>query len=376
MKDRKFIGHFSLLICLVLGFSLFVILGSSIIEAQEKVFELKVQSVFALDTQDSLSALNTLRRIEEVSNGRLKLTPLLSPGTLCEATDMLDAVETGVLDIGYTWPGYWVGKNSAFTLFASVTGGPFGMSTFDFWGWMTFGGGNKFHEELYKKIGYQNIKPFAAKLEVGEAMGWFTKPLNSLEDCKGIKVRAAGLGAVGYKEAGMNVTMVAGPEIVSALERKIIDAAEYGDLRAEKNMGFQEFAKYLHVPGYHQPTGFMGFLVNKQVWEKLPADLQKIFEVVCNEMLMYNVLEEYRDQAEIMKWFEEEHDVKIVKTPNEVAEAFLKGWEKFAEEEVKKNPNFAEIYESQKAYAEKVVPCMKKLVPDYSFLADYYWPEN
>ncbi len=376
MENRKLLKYFSASICLVLLFSLCIISGLSAEEDQEKVFELTVQSVFALDTQDSLSALNTLKRIEEVSNGRLKLTPFLSPGTICEATDMLDAVETGVLDIGYTWPGYWVGKNSAFTLFASVTGGPFGMSTFDFWGWMNFGGGRELYEDLYKKIGYQNIKPFPAKLEVGEAMGWFTKPLNSLEDCKGIKVRAAGLGAVGYAEAGMNVTMVAGPEIVSALERKIIDAAEYGDLRAEKNMGFHEFAKYLHVPGFHQPTGFMGFLVNRQVWEKLPSDLQRIFETVCNEMILYNVLEEYRDQAEFMKWFEDEHNVEIVETPDDIAEAFLKGWEKFAEEEIQKNPNFAEIYESQKAYAQIVVPYEKKFVPDYSFLADYYWPEN
>jgi len=376
MQNRKLFKFFSILICLILMFSFFIITGLSAAEDQEGVFELRVQSVFALDSQDSLSALNTLKRIEELSNGRLKLTPLLSPGTMCEATDMLDAVETGVLDIGFTWPGYWVGKNSAFTLFASVTGGPFGMSTFDFWGWMNFGGGKELYEELYKTTGYQNIKPFPAKLEVGEAMGWFTTPLNSLEDCKGIKVRAAGLGAVGYAEAGMNVTMVAGPEIVSALERGIIDAAEYGDLRAEKNMGFHKFAKYLHVPGFHQPTGFMGFLVNRQTWEKLPLDLQNIFEAGCNEMIMFNVLEEYRDQAEFMKWFEEEQGVEIIETPDDIAEAFLKGWDSFANKEIEKNPVFAEIYESQKAYAKKVVPYEKKFVPDYSFLADYYWPED
>ena len=374
MINKKLYTFLSIFLCMFVLLSFFSVTALS--NTEKDVIELRVQSVFALDSQDSLSALNTLKRIEEVSNGRLKLTPLLSPGTICEATDMLDAVETGVLDIGFTWPGYWVGKNSAFTLFASVTGGPFGMSTFDFWGWMNFGGGKELYEDLYKNIGYQNIKPFPAKLEVGEAMGWFVKPLNNLEDCKGIKVRAAGLGAVGYAEAGMNVTMVAGPEIVSSLERKIIDAAEYGDLRAEKNMGFQEFAKYLHVPGYHQPTGFMGFLINRQVWESLPLDLQKIFEVVCKEMILHNVLEEYRDQAEFMKWFEDEHNVEIVETSDDIAEAFLKGWEKFTEEEINKNPNFAEIYESQKAYAQIVVPYEKKFVPDYSFLADYYWPEN
>lgn len=374
MINRKLYKYFSILFCLFVVFSFFTV--SALSSTEKDVIELRVQSVFALDSQDSLSALNTLKRIEEVSNGRLKLTPLLSPGTICEATDMLDAVETGVLDIGYTWPGYWVGKNSAFTLFSSVTGGPFGMSTFDFWGWMNFGGGKKLYEELYRKIGYQNIVPFPAKLEVGEAMGWFTKPIKNLKDCEGKKVRAAGLGAVGYAETGMNVTMVAGPEIVSALERGIIDAAEYGDLRAEKSMGFPEFAKYLHVPGFHQPTGFMGFLVNRQVWESLPSDLQNIFEVCCNEMIMYNVLEEYKDQAEFMKWFEEEQGVEIVETPDDVAEAFLKGWEKFANKEAEKNEYFKEIYESQKSYAKVVVPYEKKFVPDYSFLADYYWPEN
>lgn len=373
MRGKQLLSFVVIALCVGLGVSLGLASGAI---AKDDVLELRVQSVFALDAQDSLSCANTLKRIEEVSGGRLKLTPLLAPGTIVDPMDMLDAVETGVLDVAFTWPGYWVGKNSAFTLFASVTGGPFGMSNFDFWGWMLFGGGKEWHEKLYKEIGYKNIVPFAVKLEVGEAMGWFTKPLKGLEDCKGLKVRAAGLGAVGYKKAGMNVTMVAGPEIVSALERGIIAAAEYGDLRAEYAMGFPRFAKYLHVPGMHQPTGFMGFLVNKQVWEKLPVDLQRIFEVCCNEMILYNVLEEYRDQAEFMKEFEEKEGVTIVETPDEILKAFLVGWDEFAEEESKKNPLFAEVYASQKAYAQKIVPYQKKFIPDYSFLADYYWPEK
>lgn len=374
MKKKRVFKFVSVLICMSLIVSFWLIPGLA--SSEEEVIKLKVQTVFSLEGQDSLSALNTMKRIEEVSGGRIKLTPLLAPGTIVAAAEVLDAVETGVLDIAFTWPGYWVGKNSAFTLFASVTGGPYGMSNVDFWGWMIFGGGKELHQELYKKIGYQNIVPLTVKLEVGEAMGWFTKQLKSIEECKGIKVRAAGLGTVGYKEAGMSVTMVPGPEIVSCLERGIIDAAEYGDLRAEYAMGFPRFAKYMHVPGMHQPTGFLGFLVNRRAWEKLPPDLQKIFEACCNEMVFYNILEEYRDQAEFMKKFEEEEGVTIVEVPNDILKAFLVGWDKFVEEEIAKNPNFAEIYNSQKAYAEKVVPYEKKFLPDYSFLADYYWPEK
>ena len=93
-------------------------------------------------------------------------------------------------------------------------------------------------------------------------------------------------------------------------------------------------------------------------------------------MILYNVLEEYRDQAEFMKEFEEKEGVTIVETPDEILKAFLVGWDEFAEEESKKNPLFAEVYASQKAYAQKIVPYQKKFIPDYSFLADYYWPEK
>jgi TRAP-type mannitol/chloroaromatic compound transport system substrate-binding protein len=141
-------------------------------------------------------------------------------------------------------------------------------------------------------------------------------------------------------------------------------------------MGFPDFAKYMMVPGMHQPTGMLDFLINRQKWEALPDDLKDIVTMCCHEMVLYNLMEEHRDQAEFMRTFEEEYGVTLVESPDDIKEAFLRGWEKLVEEECAKTPYFAKVLESQEEYASKLVPYKRLMVPDYSFMADYYWPRK
>jgi TRAP-type mannitol/chloroaromatic compound transport system substrate-binding protein len=336
----------------------------------------KVQSAFGPGTWDFLCGERLMKRIEEVTGGRLKVTPVMAPGEVVPAFEILDAVEKGLLDAGLSWPGYWVGKNSAFTLFASAAGGPFGMDTWDHTGWMIFGGGYQLWKDLFKEVGYKNVVPFFLKGEFPEPQGWFKKPIKSWADLKGLKVRAAGLAAEVFKEAGMSVVTLPGGEILPALERGVIDGAEYSDPHSDMLLGLHDVCKFYHAPGVHQPTGHVEFLINKKRWDELPKDIQVLIELASNEMMLKNTIEEYVLGQQALQELITKHKVTLVETPDEVLLNVLKAWDKVAERESQKNPLFAKIYNSQKEWASKIVPYRRTFFKDYSFTADYYWPKK
>lgn len=339
---------------------------------EEEVFEWKMQSTFGLGSWDYLCGKRVVDRIVEMSEGRLKIE-YLAPGTIVAAFEQLEAVDKGVLDAGQSWSGYWVGKDSAFTLFASCAGGPFGMDTFDHMGWMFFGGGYDLFRELYAEIGYKNVVPFIVKGEFPEPLGWFPKPLTRYEDLAGYKMRVAGLAAEVFKEAGVSVVTVSGAEILPLLEKGVIDASEYSDPHSDMLLGIADVLKYYHAPGVHQPTGYVEILINRQKWEELPPDLQNIVELACHELLLKNTVEEYILGQEALETLKKDYGVTVVESPDEILVKLLAAWDTVAARECAKNPHFAKIYESQEEYASKIVPYRRLFFKDYSFTADYYW---
>lgn len=313
-----------------------------------------------------------LQRIEEMSNGRIKIS-YLAPGTIVAAFEQADACNDEVLDGYIAWVGYWVGKNTAFTLFASAAGGPFGMDTWDHTGWMYFGGGYELYRELFNDIGYTNLQPFIVKGEFPEPMGWFPEPLTKWEDLAGYKMRVAGLAAEVFKEAGMSVLTVPGGEILPLLEKGVIDASEYSDPHSDMRLGIADILKFYHAPGIHQPTGYVEFVLNKTVWDEMPKDLQNLVEAVCGEMLLRNTIEEYVLGEWALNELITKYGVTVVKTPDDILLKLLEAWDRVAERECADNPWFAKIYASQFEWAEKIVPYRGIFFKDYSFTSDYYW---
>ena len=304
--------------------------------------------------------------------GQIKIQ-YLAPGTIVAAFEQADACQDGVLDGYIAWSGYWVGKNTAFTLFASCAGGPFGMDTWDHKGWMFFGGGMELYRDLFMDLGYTNIVPFIVKGEFPEPMGWFPEPLTCWEDLAGYKMRVAGLAAEVFKEAGVSVLTVPGGEILPLLEKGVLDASEYSDPHSDMRLGIADVLKYYHAPGLHQPTGYVEFGLNRARWEALPDDLKKLVESVCTEMLLRNTIEEYVLGEWALNELITKYGVTLVETPDEILTKLLGAWDKVAERECAANPHFAEIYESQRVWAEKIVPYRRTFFKDYSFAADFYW---
>lgn len=339
-------------------------------EAQTK---LKFQTPFVPGTWDYMWGENFVKRVNELSGGRLQIT-LEPPGSIVPAFEILDAINKGVLDGGVAWSGYWTGKNTAFSLYASATGGPFGLNNWDYIAWLYTGGGIQLYREILEKMKYRVVW-FPIWGEMSEPLGWFKKPIKSVADLKGLKFRAAGLAADVFRELGVAVTTLPAGEILPALERGVIDGSEYSDPHSDLSLGFADICKYYYLPGIHQPTGVGETYFNKGVWDKLPADLRVLIELAASEAMMLNWTKAWDMNIKALDDIRAK-GVNVMETPKDVLAEFLKAWDKVAAKESAKNPDFAKVYESQKKFAARHVPFQRIVNPDYSIAADHYWPRK
>lgn len=321
------------------------------------------------------SAVALAKRIGELSGGRLKID--ISPsGAIVPAFQVLDAVNKGVLDAGHGWSAYWAGKHPAANLFSSVAGGPFGMDNVDYAGWLYYGGGLELYRALYSDVLKMKVMVFPTDIIAAEPLGWFKKPIRAVSDLKGLKFRAAGITAEIYKEFGMSVITLPGGEVVPSLERGVIDGAEWMDPTMDRQLGLQDVVKLYHAPGVHRPTGTLELLVNKDSWDKLPADLKAIVDIASRENLMRSWLDLTSRNMRDLEVLKTKHGVTMVETPKEVMIAILKAWDRVAAKYAAKDPFFAKVYASQKEYARKMVSYRRSFYAPYGLAADYYWPEK
>lgn len=357
-------------IAILVAMSIVPLLCLAQAEAQTK---LKFQTPFVPGTWDYMWGENYVKTVNQLSGGRLQIT-LEPPGAIVPAFEILDAINKGVLDGGVSWSGYWTGKNTAFSLYASATGGPFGLNNWDYIAWLYTGGGAQLYREILDKMKYRVVW-FPIWGEMPEPLGWFKKPIKSAADLKGLKMRAAGLAADVFKELGAAVTTLAAGEILPALERGVIDASEYSDPHSDLGLGFPDVCKYYYLPGMHQPTGVGEVFFNKGVWDKLPADLRVLIELAANEAMMLNWTKAWDMNIKALDDIRAK-GVNVMETPKDILIEFLKAWDKVAARESAKNPDFAKVYESQKKFAARHVPYQRIVNPDYSIAADYYWPKK
>ncbi|HEY8477689.1 MAG TPA: TRAP transporter substrate-binding protein [Chloroflexota bacterium] len=338
-------------------------------------FTWKMQSAWTTGDFHFVNAKDFITMVDEMSNGRLKIEGL-GAGSVVPALEVLDAVHKGLIDAAHSWPGYWYGKHPAATLFGSIPGGPYGMNSEDFLGWMYLGGGNELYNELLQKELNMNVVAFPAFGETPEPLGWFPREIKNLQDFKGLKFRAAGMSAEVFKEFGMSVVTLAGGEIVPSLERKTIDAAEYSDPTSDMSVGFQDVVKFYHLPGIHQPTGIIEILINRQKWEELPADLQAIVRYAgIATTLLYTVKMLDRNSQDL-KTLVEKHGVTVVPSPRDILQEVLKAWDKVSARYSQENAFFKKVLDSQRAWAERIVPYRRIGHPPYELAAEHYWGNN
>lgn len=343
--------------------------------AAEKKFNLTFQATWPSGLTLYENFTWFAKRLDEMSLGRLKIKTLPA-GAIVPAFEVLDATSKGVIDGAHGWGAYWVGKDKTAVLFTGGPGGTYGMDFIDYMGWMYNGGGLELYNEFYQKILKMDVVVFPILAAGPQAFGWFKTPIKSLEDFKGMKCRETGMAAEVFTAMGMKTVNMPGGEILPAAERGVIDCAEWIGGEEDYRLGFHNIWKYYYSPGMHENTTVGELLINKKVWESLPKEFQVMIEVAAMDAFVRHWATMQRQNADAIKKMVEEHDVKILRTPEDILLEFLKTWDKIAAEEAAKNPFFKKVLESQKNYASYVVPTKRFLFPPYEFAANYYWPEK
>lgn len=311
--------------------------------ASGKVIEWNMQSSWAPGLEIQRQADTFAKKVEEMSGGRLKINSLPS-GSIVGGLDVFDATENGVIDVGYSASFYWVGNEPAAPFFAAV---PAGLSATEYIMWLYHGDGLDLWQEMYQDYNFGYAGP--AGINNTEMFAWSNKPITGLDDFKGLKFRTVGYWGEILTKLGASVVTLPGAEIYGALERGVIDAAEFANPEADYASGMHEVAKYAHVPGIHQPTSLMEMLINKQSWEALPADLQAIVREAAKATTIEGLGNSMVKDSEALDLITKS-GVEIVRLSPELMREISNLAHELYEEKSANDPFFKKVYESQMKY--------------------------
>jgi len=316
------------------------------VNAADKI-ELKMSSVWSSGIQLIEIDRNFVKLVNAMGGNDFKIK-FFDGGTMVPPFELFDTVAKGTLDMGGDWGGYWPGKDESFNLIGTQ---PMGMTATDYMLWIYQGGGFDLIQETYGKFGLVAL-PFGV---IGSESGIRSnKPINSLKDLKGMKIRMGGkLQGKILKDMGAVQVNLAGSEVYQALEKGVIDACEYNIPSVDAMMGLQEISKYWATPSWHAPGAMMSVLINKKVWDKLPAERKEMLKTaaMANLMWSYTFLE-YQNIGATKKFLDK--GVKITKLSEADITAIEKLVYKHTMDSCKENPLFAKIAYSQYKYFEDI----------------------
>lgn len=281
------------------------------------------------------------KRVKDVSCGSLEIK-IYPKNVLVPALAVFDAASSGQIDAFHSGPYYWKGKNSAFALFSGI---PFGFTAEEINSWMMFGGGMNLWKEQYAKY---NLHPFLGGNTNIQMGGWFKKPINSLKDMQGLKMRIPGLGGEVFSKMGVNPILLPAGEIYTSLERGVIDATEWVGPALDIKMGFYKVAPY-YYSGWHEPGSILELTFNKYSWKKLAFEHQSIIEVCTSEMNS-KMTTEFHAKNIIALQKLKTLNITLNRFPDDVTEAGKKGLAEVLEEFSAKNRDFKTVYSSIEKY--------------------------
>ncbi len=320
----------------------------SVARAQTMVW--KFQSTWPAKDIFHEMAQDFATRVNQMSGGRLRLD-VLPAGAVVGAFQVQDALHAGILDGAHGVTVYWYGKNKAASLFGTPPA--WGWDAHGFLSWMNYGGGYDLYNELVNGILKLNVTGFLSGPMPCQPLGWFKKEIKTADDLKGLKYRTVGLSADLMQEMGAAVTILPGGEIVPAMDRGLLDAAEFNNPSSDLLLGFPDVSKVYMMQSYHQAAETFEITFNKAKFDALPAELKAILKYAAESAssdMLWKALDRYsRDMEELLK-----RGVKIYPTPKPVLEAQLQAWDRVMAK-LGSDPFFKKVLDSQRAYAKRVV---------------------
>jgi TRAP-type mannitol/chloroaromatic compound transport system substrate-binding protein len=216
------------------------------------------------------------RRVSEMTDGAFVLQPFGS-GEVMPALAVMDGVGAGTVECGYTSAYYYLGKDPALSIATCL---PFGMSSRQTWSWMQEGGGRQMLAEVYRDQGVIAIPAGNTGAQMG---GWFRREVNTVADMSGLKFRIAGHGGAVLQRLGVIAQQIPGSDIYPALERGVIDAAEWVGPYDDDKLGFARVARFYYAPGWWEYAPSIDLMINPAAYETLPSHYKAILEAACTE---------------------------------------------------------------------------------------------
>jgi len=317
-------------------------------------------------------ALDYAKLVNDMSGGRLKID-VLPAGSVVKAFDLLDAVSKGTLDGGHGVIAYWYGKNSALALWGS--GPAFGMDPNMLLAWHEYGGGKALAQEIYQSLG-MDVTSFMYGPMPTQPLGWFKKPVTKPEDMKGLKFRTVGLAVDIFTDMGVAVNALPGGEIVPAMDRGLLDAAEFNNASSDRLLGFPDVAKVCMLQSFHQSSEQFEILFNKKKFDALPADLKAIISNAASAAsaeMSWKAIDRYsKDYFEM----QEKQGVKFYKTPDPILRAQLDSWDKVIQKKAAENPMFKKVLDSQRAFAARAARWQNDTSVSYRMAYDHFFAKK
>ncbi len=296
-------------------------------------------------------ALDFAKKVNDMTGGELRIE-VLPAGAVVPAFGLLDAVSKGTLDGGHGVFVYHYGKQNALALWGSGPG--YGMDGNMMLAWHKYGGGKELLAKVYASIG-ANVVSFAYGPMPTQPLGWFKKPITKIDDFKGMKYRTVGISIELFTGMGAAVVAMPGGEIVPAMDRGLLDGAEFNNASSDRLLGFADVSKVCMLQSYHQNAETFEILFNKTKYDALPDKLKAIIEngvEAASADMSWKAVDRYsKDYIELQT----KDKVKFYKTPDAILKKQLEIYDEVAKKKSAENPLFKEIVESQIAFAKRAV---------------------
>jgi TRAP-type mannitol/chloroaromatic compound transport system substrate-binding protein len=317
-------------------------------------------------------ALDYAKKVNDMTGGDLKIE-VLPAGAVVPAFQLLDAVSKGTLDGGHGVLVYHYGKQTALALWGSGPG--YGMDANMLLAWHKYGGGKELLEKLYSSIG-ANVVSFPYGPMPTQPLGWFKKPITKPDDFKGLKYRTVGISIDVFTGLGAAVNALPGGEIVSAIDRGLLDAAEFNNATSDRALGFADVSKICMLQSYHQNAEQFEITFNKTKYDTLPDKLKAIIAnavEAASQDLQWKAIDRYSQDYITLQTTDK---VKFYRTPDSVLKAQLEIYDDVVRKYAAANPLFKEIVESQLAFAKRATQWEQDYVVNRRMAFDHYWGPN
>jgi TRAP-type mannitol/chloroaromatic compound transport system substrate-binding protein len=358
---RKFLGGAA-----VAGVA--TIAGPAVVKAQGPI-SMRWQSTWPSKDIFHEYALDYAKKVNDMTGGDLKIE-VLPAGAVVPAFGLIDAVSKGTLDGGHGVLVYHYGKQNALALWGSGPG--YAMDANMLLAWHKYGGGKELLAKLYASLGL-NVVSFPYGPMPTQPLGWFKKPITSADDFKGVKYRTVGISIDMFTGMGAAVNALPGGEIVSAMDRGLLDAAEFNNATSDRILGFADVSKVCMLQSYHQNAEQFEITFNKAKYDGLPEKLRAIIANAvdaASQDMSWKAIDRYsQDYVELQT----KDKVKFYKTPDSILRKQLEIYDDIVKRKSEGNPLFAEIVASQIAFARRATQWEQDTVVSRKMAFDYYF---